>query len=128
MKNICLGMSLLFYVLFCSSCVTSQQGKIQTSKKQEDGKAEYKMGEKYFEGKGVPQDYTKAAEWYRKAAEQGNTDAQFVLGAMYYKGQGVPQDYTVAAKWYREAAKQGDADIQFILGALYNYGQGVPQD
>ncbi|SES62648.1 tetratricopeptide repeat protein, partial [Anaerobranca gottschalkii] len=31
----------------------------------------YKIGELYFEGEGVEQDYTKAYEWYKKAAELG---------------------------------------------------------
>ncbi len=35
------------------------------------------LGMMYESGKGVPQDYTQAAAWFRKAAEQGNA-----LGAM----------------------------------------------
>ncbi|MBW2740392.1 MAG: sel1 repeat family protein [Deltaproteobacteria bacterium] len=110
MRNICVGMTLLLFVLFFNSCAISQQGKIQKStnnhlqnnhsdqsKKadktanQEDGKAEYELGEKYFEGKGVPQDYAEAAEWYQKAAEIGNPNAQYKLGRMYqgYGGEGI---------------------------------------
>ena len=55
----------------------------------------------------MPQDYTQAAKWYRKAADQGNADAQPNLGLMYEKGQGVPQDYAQAVSWYRKAADQG---------------------
>ena len=94
---------------------------------QEAGKAEYSLGEKYYSGEGVPQDYTKAAEWYRKAAEQGDAGAQYNLGNMYANGEGVPQDYTKAAEWYRKAAEQGDADAQYNLGVI-KYGEGVPQD
>src|SRR5262249_7128630 len=46
-------------------------------------------GDKYYNGQGVTQDYAKAFEWYRKAADQGNADAQDMLGVMYDNGQGV---------------------------------------
>ncbi|MCD8237521.1 MAG: sel1 repeat family protein, partial [Prevotellaceae bacterium] len=56
--------------------------------------------------------YSKAAEWYAKAAEQGNAKAQNALGVCYEKGQGVVQDFIKAAEWYAKAAEQGDADAQ----------------
>ena len=68
----------------------------------------------YSNGQGVEQDYKKAVEWYRKAAEQGHADAQNNLGFMYYTGQGVEQDYKKAVEWYRKAAEQGHADAQFF--------------
>jgi TPR repeat protein len=37
-------------------------------------------------------DYTEAAKWYRKAAEQGDARAQANLGVLYQFGWGVPQD------------------------------------
>jgi len=36
----------------------------------------------YDKGKGVPQDYKQAVEWYRKAADQGDARAQLNLGVM----------------------------------------------
>jgi len=54
----------------------------------------------YQHGKGVQQDYTTAAKWYRKAAEQGILNAQNNLGCMYYDGKGVPQDDAEAARWF----------------------------
>lgn len=39
-------------------------------------KAQYDLGLKYETGDGVPQDYSKAAFWYRKAAEHGDGNAQ----------------------------------------------------
>ena len=62
----------------------------------------------YNSGQGVPQDYTQAAFWFRKSAEQGNSQAQSNLGVMYYSGQGVPEDYTQASSWFRKATEQGD--------------------
>jgi uncharacterized protein len=53
----------------------------------------------YGEGLGVPQDYTAAMSWFRKAAEQGEAKAQFNVGIMYAHGQGVPRDDVQAHKW-----------------------------
>ena len=54
----------------------------------------------YDNGYGVPQDYTEAIKWYRRAAEQGNDRAQYNLGLMYDVGYGVPQDFIQAHMWY----------------------------
>jgi tetratricopeptide (TPR) repeat protein len=70
----------------------------------------------------------QAADWYRKAAEQGEAQAQFNLGWLYYTGQGVTQDYRQAADWFRKAAEQGFAKAQYNLGLMYGTGQGVAQD
>jgi TPR repeat protein len=82
----------------------------------------------YSSGEGVPQDSTKVAQWYRRAAEQGNVNAQFNLGLMYRRGDGVPQDFTKAAQWYRRAAEQGDVIAQFNLGTMYYEGEGVTRN
>ena len=75
------------------------------------------------------QDYTKAVEWFRKAAEQGDADAQCNLGICYYKGEGVPSNYDKAAEWWRKSAEQEYAKAQYYLGYCYYYGIGdVPKD
>lgn len=53
-------------------------------------------------------DKGKAAEWYRKAADQGHAEAQFKLGKMYATGNGVEKDEGKAAEWHRKAAAQTD--------------------
>ena len=35
----------------------------------------------YEDGKGVPQDYAEAVNWFRKAADQGYPRAQSLLGS-----------------------------------------------
>jgi TPR repeat protein len=49
------------------------------------------LGVKYGNGRGVPQNYTEAARWYHKAAEQGNIPVMYTFGVMYRLGRGVPQ-------------------------------------
>ena len=74
------------------------------------------------------QDFSKAAEWFRKAAELGDAKAQYNLGIAYNEGKGVPQDFGQAAVWFRKAAEQGIPQAQNNLGFLYQQGQGVAQD
>ncbi|QCE34643.1 sel1 repeat family protein [Acetobacteraceae bacterium] len=86
-------------------------------------------GRLYNEGFiGIPQDSAKAAEYYQKAAGEGNAEAQMNLGFLYDVGRGVPQNYEKAAEYYQKAANQGDAAAQCNLGILYENGQGVPQN
>jgi TPR repeat protein len=71
-----------------------------------------------LQGRGVEQDDAEAANWYRKAAEQGHITAQNNLGVMYERGLGVEQDYAEAASWYRKAAEQGNTDAIKALERL----------
>ena len=64
----------------------------------------------YFNGRGVPQDYSEAAALYRQAAEQGNSSAQFNLGLMYDQGRGVPQDNVEAHMWLNLAAAKSTSE------------------
>src|SRR3954468_12994313 len=61
--------------------------------------AQSHLGFLFETGRGVPQNYTEAAMWYRRAAEQGDSRAQYSLGLLYDRGQGVPQDIVEASKW-----------------------------
>jgi len=90
--------------------------------------AQFNLGVLYSKGHGVTQDYTKAAEWFQKAAAQGHDCAPGVLGLMYLEGEGVPQDYTEAVNQLRKSAALGVAESQFNLGALYSEGKGVTQN
>jgi TPR repeat protein len=92
------------------------------------GTIEALIGDAYYYGHGVSRDYTEAARWYRRAAENSNAMAQSTLGDIYYYGRGVPQDFVEAARWWQIAAEQGVAVAQLNLGVMYANGDGVPQD
>ena len=93
-----------------------------------DADAQFALGVRNSEGRGVPQDDVEAARWFREAAEQDHADAQYVLGARYALGQGVPQDDAQAVLWLRRAAEQDHVFAQVDLGYMYTLGQGVSQD
>ncbi len=115
---------------------------------------QYKLGEKYFYGTGVERDYTKAIEWYKKSAEQGNARAQYQLGLMYFNGNGTDENKRKAIFWIKKAkdkglkkaikiwieedlqeiydfnvieeqAENGNAEVQYQLSEMYSTGNGV---
>ena len=59
-----------------------------------NGNAEdqFNYGQMFYDGKGVEQDYTKAVNWYQRAADQNHPEAQFKLGVMYANGIGVEKN------------------------------------
>jgi len=100
-----------------------------------DPAAEVSVGERYAKAAGATADpevvtdnWSKAAEWYAKAAEQSHIPAEIHLADCYSYGRGVARDKVKAAEWYRKAAEQDDPGAQGTLAMLYTMGQGVPQD
>ena len=55
-----------------------------------DAGAMFDLGVLYWEGQGVPRNYSIAVKWWQRAAEQGSYKAQSKLGLMYFWGSGVP--------------------------------------
>ena len=117
--------------------------------------AQYNLGVMYYKGDGIPQNQSKAIEWFqraaaqghikaesnlkvmstnaaveilRKAANQGDQRAQYSLGLIYQTGESVHQDSAKAIDWYTKAANQGNAEAQAMLGGMYYEGEGVPQN
>jgi hypothetical protein len=81
--------------------------------KQGDPAAQTYVGEIFEKGLGLPSDYTAAADWYRRAAEQNYSRAAINLANLYEQGLGVPQDKKEALNWYRRAA--GLPDLNFDI-------------
>jgi TPR repeat protein len=91
-----------------------------------DAAAQLAVAEAFEKSDAAKPDYAQAATWYRRAADQNNSEAQIRLAALYRDGRGVERDIAAAANWYRKAAEQGNASAQGTLGLLYSFGQGVP--
>jgi hypothetical protein len=113
-----------------ASAAPSPQNIEDTNEQAATGEAEtqFHLGTLYETGNGVPQDYTQAIIWYRKAAEQNLAIAQYRLGVLYANGVGVPPDESQAAAWFRRAADQGYVYAQVMLGSDYLAGEGVQRD
>ena len=65
---------------------------------------QFNLGLMYYKGRGTAQDYTKAVNWWRRAAEQDFAEALNNLGMVYGNGDGVAQDHVEAHKWFDLAA------------------------
>lgn len=86
------------------------------------------LGWCYERGHGVPQDWKQAVEWYRRAAQAGNTVAMGNLGWCYEKGKGVEKDPAAAVSWYRQGAERGSVRSMYELGRCCQGGIGVAED
>ena len=61
-------------------------------RQREDVKAQYNLGNMYYRGEGISEDYAEALKWYRKSANQGFAKAHVNLGVMYDNGKGIPEN------------------------------------
>jgi TPR repeat protein len=86
--------------------------------------AQYQMGIHYRS----VNDMAQAASWFRKAAEQGDSQAQAMLAGMLLAGEGIPKDVVQALDLAQKSAAQDDASGQAVLGKIYVDGLGTSQD
>lgn len=91
-------------------------------------RAQYCLGNHYYDGMGVKADLEKAARLYRTAAEHGYERAQYNYGLCCELGDGVPADNEEAVKWYKKSAEQGFARAQCYLADCYRYGIGIEEN
>ena len=92
--------------------------KTQRLAKQGEASAQFKLGQMYYHGQEVLQNYKQAFYLYHKAATQGHIKAQFHLGVIYEKGKGVTQNYRKAFFWFQQAALQGHTEAQVKVGYI----------
>lgn len=64
-----------------------------------------------------------AANWFARAAEQGETDAMHWLGSLYAQGEGVEADATLAAEWISKAASRGHPIAKAQVAAIFPHPQ-----
>lgn len=86
------------------------------------------MGNLYFFGVGVQQDFLQAKEWYEKAAEHDDADAFNVIGHLYHTGKGVAVNYTKAKEYFEKAVKKDHPNACNSLGNIYLNGNGIAPD
>jgi TPR repeat protein len=70
--------------------------------------AQFNLALLFYDGRGVPQDFERAAKWFERAAGQGYTNAQRNLGELYFTGKGVKRDYVQSYKWFNLCAASGN--------------------
>lgn len=90
--------------------------------------AQHALGVLYLQGRGVSRDAGEAAQWFERAARNGNLAGEVERAILLFNGEGVPADEVEAAKGFRRAAARGNAIAQNRLARLYVSGRGVPQN
>ncbi|MEO0670539.1 MAG: hypothetical protein AAFZ05_00775 [Pseudomonadota bacterium] len=80
--------------------------------------AQFEVGARYAEGRGVDQDFKMAAVWYERAAKQGFPLAQYRLATLHERGLGLAKDVQLAKYWYLKAANQGTVKAMHNLAVL----------
>ncbi|MFK7823586.1 MAG: tetratricopeptide repeat protein [Oligoflexales bacterium] len=89
--------------------------------------AMWKLGNFYFEGRYVKQDYEQAAAWYKKASDLGLYIGHRSYGELLFNGIGGIQDQEKALRLFKLSAQTGDPRSCFLLGKAYLLGQGCKQ-
>ena len=73
-------------------------------------------------------DFREAAEWFRRAADQGYAAAQCELAKLHLEGLGVEKNDAEAARWIAMAADIGDIEALFVRGWMFETGRGCAPD
>jgi hypothetical protein len=90
-----------------------------------DAAAEYALGMRAYEGRGVPRDAGQAFRLVERAAKRGHLEAQNALGFFLQHGVGTAADPVRAREWYETAAARDHARAQVNLGWMHEHGLGT---
>ena len=97
--------------------------------KQDMPTAALNLGTLYYTGRGVEQDYKKAFELYKIAADAGELRAICNCGYCFYYGRHQEPDYSEAFKYFSLGALlHNDTNCLYKLGDLYLNGYGVAKN
>jgi len=83
-----------------------------------DPSAEFQVGARFADGRGVQQDLNEAIKWYGRSASRGFALAQYRLGTLHERGLGVPKDVNRARVWYQRAAGNDNIKAMHNLAVL----------
>ncbi|MBQ5755231.1 MAG: SEL1-like repeat protein, partial [Oscillospiraceae bacterium] len=89
----------------------------------------YELGDRYNNGRGIPQDLAKAAYWLHRAACCNVADAFLPLADNLQTGwPGKKPDPAAAVSWQEKAALGGKPYAMYRLAEAYKNGFGLPKD
>ncbi|MBQ9594418.1 MAG: sel1 repeat family protein, partial [Synergistaceae bacterium] len=88
-----------------------------------DSDAQNNLGVMYFNGQFVKQNFRKAFECYKKAADMGNPTAQYNVGNMYEQGKGISINGPKAREWYMKAYRNPNSSDEIRKLAKDGYGR-----
>lgn len=101
---------------------------LRSSASQGNYKAMSNLGIIYYFGDLGEQNYSKAFEFFKNAAEYHDVTAYYYLGLSYQNGHGTDIDQVKGAEYISKAAQLNMSHAQFALAEAYETGLGVQQD
>jgi TPR repeat protein len=84
-----------------------------------EDKLSYRLGKMNLDGKGVPKNEIKAAEYFEKAAKLGNANAQYSLAKLWLSKDDYADKVDKAIEWLEKSAEQDNSFAKYTLGTLY---------
>ncbi|QDU96062.1 DUF1444 family protein [Lignipirellula cremea] len=84
-------------------------GQVEADAEAGQPHALFLLGQCYYSNQYVPQNMSRAVEYWIQAAEQGHVDAMLMLSYCYRDGDGVEQNPAQATYWRGKAADLGHA-------------------
>lgn len=87
--------------------------------------AQFRIGEMYENGIGVPQNKREARYWFIRSANQGLENAGFKLLYWDLEIKGLTSNNKDQVEELNIKAKQGNAQAQYYLGKMYAHGIGI---
>ena len=86
------------------------------------------LGDKYRDGKDVPQSYKEAFKYYSKASKLGSAHSQLQLAILYENGKGTEKSDSKSFKWAKKSADQNNANAMAYLATKYYLGKGTKKN
>ena len=93
-----------------------------------DPAAQYEVGARLAEGRGITRDADAAAGWFERSAQQNFAPAEYRLGSLYEKGIGVSPAPAQAITWYEKAANHGNVRAMHNLAVMAAEGPAGKPD
>jgi len=97
-----------------------------------DREAQFELGQRLEEGRGVRASQDEAGRWYRRAGHGGHEEAQKAVVRIYLRRVVADKDRIEDVRgmedWLRKSAKDGDVLAQQVLAVKLVRGEGLQQD
>ena len=103
-----------------TTAIAEWQGPAQAG----DADAMFNLAQAFRLGRGVPQDTSRAADLYRRAAEAGHLQAADTYGLLLFQSG----EREAALPYVQAAARRGDPRSQYLLGIAQFNGDVMPKN
>lgn len=103
--------------------------KLERASNLNNANALKKMGDIYYNGNGVKNDYKKAYNYYILSEKNGNKSIYYDIGLMLYYGQGCENNYIKAMEYFKQSSDiNNDNRSQYMLMLMFKKGISVEKN